>query len=149
MKHKKTKIRHHTPQNEGSLENTLKNALYSLGISLAIGLALLLIGTAVALALPDPTALIDPIGYVSLFVTAFLGGFASSKLNKRAPYLTAIICGAGFVILSMLISFALPHTLASGMNIWARLALHLLTFAVFPFGTLVSVKASKPKRRRR
>ena len=147
MKHKKHK--RDTATNEGSFENTLKNALYSLGISVGIGLALLLIGSGIALATSDPTSLIDPIGYVSVFITAFLGGFISSKLDKRTPYLSAIICGAGFVLLSMLISFAVPHTLASGMNIWARLGLHALTFATFPLGTLVSIKTSKPKRKKR
>ena len=141
MKHKKAK--RHTPNNESSLENTLKNALYCLLLSFGIGLALLLIGTAIALATPDPTALIDPIGYVSVFLTAFLGGFAASKLNKRYPYLTSILCGAGFVLISFLVSFTLSHTLASGMDIWARLLIHTLTFLTFPLGALVGVKEAE------
>jgi hypothetical protein len=49
----------------------------------------------------------------------------------------------------MLISFAIPHSLASGMSIWEKLLLHLLSFAAFPIGAILGVKASKPKKRRK
>ena len=150
----KTKKNKHPNINGGlSHENIFKMSLYALGISICIALVLLLGGTAIALATPDPTALIDPIGYVSVFSTAFFGGFASSKLNKKSPYLTSILCGAGFVLISFLVSFTLSHTLASGMDIWVKLLIHTLTFLTFPLGALAGVKGAeksnhKKKKRR-
>ena len=149
MKNKRFAIKHKPKSSakvEGAIDTALKSSFLGILISAGVGLALLFASTAAALMTDDPTAFVDPVGYVSLFVTSFLGGFICSKLNKCAPYLVSILCGAEFVILSMLFSLALPHSLASGMNIWTRLALHALSLILFPLGTLVSVKSSKPKR---
>ncbi len=146
---KNKKIKRKSPQNETTLDKTLKSTLWSLLITACISIALLLLGTAAAYFTSDPTAFVDPVGYVAMGLSAFLGGFAASKLNKRAPYLTSVLTGAGFVLLSMLLSFVLPHSLASGMDIWTRLALHALSLAIFPLGALTGVKsASKPKHKR-
>ena len=150
MKTTSKKKRHHNARKvETSLDKTLHSALYSLLIAIGVSLGLLLIGSAVALQTSDPTALVDPIGYVSLFITAFLGGFAASKLNKHSPYLASILCGGAFILLSMLFSLALPHTLDSGMNVWSRLFLHALTLFTFPVGTFAGIKGSKPQRKKR
>ncbi len=156
MKSKNTKRRikpSRTTSSESTLDKTLKMALFGLLISSTIGIALILIGTALSLAMGDPTAFIDPIGYVSLFMSAFFGGFACSKLNRRAPYLTSMLCGGAFVILSMLMSFFLPHSLSSGNSIWTRLGLHTLSLLTFPLGSLVGMKSTdshaKVKRKKR
>lgn len=140
---KKKKIKRTSHKSQSALDNALKSTLFSLAVTIAISLAMLLLCTGIALATPDPTALVEPIGYVTPFVTAFLGGFACSKLNKSAPYPSSLLTGAGFVLLSMFLSFALPHSLASGLNIFSRLALHALSFLLFPLGTLIGVKASR------
>lgn len=149
MKNKRTVI-HHSKKSpakmEGTLDTALKSSFLGILISAGIGLALLFASTAAALMTDDPTEFVEPIGYVSIFVTSFLGGFVCSKLDKRSPYLISILSGAGFVIFSMLCSIALPHTLASGMNICIRLCLHALSFLLFPLGALVSIKANKPNR---
>ena len=131
------------------LEQIMKSAGFGLLITIAISLALLFSGTAIALTTSDPTILIKPIGYVTLFVSAFLGGFACSKINTRSPYLTAMICGIGFVIVSMLFSFAIPHSLASGMDIMSRLLIHLSSIVSFVIGSFVSIKANKPNKKSR
>lgn len=128
-----------------ALKKALKSSFLGILITSGISLALLFASTAAALMTDDPTAFIEPTGYVSALVTAFLGGFICSKIDKQSPYLVGIISGAGFVIISVLLSFTLPHSLASGMNIWLRLCLHAITFILFPIGTLIGIKSSKPK----
>lgn len=156
MKNKKIKRRTHSTQGakrETTLDKTYKSILMGLGISAVVSLVLLLVGTAAALATNDPTAFVDPIGYVSLFLSAFFGGFACSKINRRAPYLTSTVCGALFVVFSMLVSFALPHTYASRDPIWSRLLLHALSLLTFPVGAFAATKAARTshhkKRKRR
>lgn len=150
---KNKKIKHKTAvfganaKNETTLDRTLRTSFWGLLITIALSFALLLAGTAVAFLTDDPTAFVDPVGYVALFMSAFFGGFASAKLNKRAPYLTSALAGAGFVILSMLVSFTLPHSLASGSSIWLRLALHALSLLTFFIGAFASKKASAPQRK--
>ena len=155
MKNKKTKrtrTKSTSTNNQTTLDKLFSSSLMGLAITVGIALAILLLGTAIAISLPDPLALVDPIGYVSLFLSAFFGGFACSKLNKRAPYITSALCGCGFVLLSMLASMCIPHTLASGMDILTRLALHGLSLTAFPLGALAGIKGSKkahPKKKRK
>ena len=140
LKYKKSK------GNLSTLDRALVGSAWSLLATLVISAVLLLISTALTMLYSDPTALADVVGYVCLYASAFLGGFAASKIEKGVPYLTSIFCGLFFVLLSMLTSIALPHTLASGMNIITRLALHALSLALFPIGAFASVKANKPRR---
>lgn len=150
MKNKRSTI-NKGRKNGSSVENKIDTALKSsfLGILFTAGVSLAIIfaSTAAALMTDDPTALVAPIGYISTFVSSFLGGVICYKLNKNAPYLTSAITGCAFVLLSMLFSFSLPHSLASGMKIFVRLGLHTISYTLFPLGALVGVKASKPKRK--
>lgn len=150
MQNKRIPVKHHKKRiskTEGKLDASLKSSFLGLLITAGISLALLFASTAAALMTDDPLAFIDLAGYGSVFISAFFGGFACSKINKHSPYLVSILSGAGFVITSMLFSLALPHSLASGMKILVRLGLHTLSFALFPIGALIGVKASKQKRK--
>lgn len=153
MKKQRIPLKHHHMKGSATVESKVDTALKSsfIGILLTAGvsLAMLFASTAAALMTDDPTSLVAPIGYVSKFSSAFLGGFICSKLDKRSPYLTSTITGLGFVLLSMLFSFAISHTLASGMSIGIRLCLHILSFILFPIGTFIGVKASKPQRKKK
>jgi putative membrane protein (TIGR04086 family) len=148
MKSKKTG-RSRPLKKENAIESIMKSALWSILATLGINLSLLLVGTAASLATPDPLSLVDPVGYVCLFIGSFFGGFACAKINKRSPLQVSLITGGAFVLISILASLAVPHSLASGMNIWLRLALHAASWLTFPAGTLVALKASKPTRAKR
>lgn len=146
MKNKKS---HKTRNHDGTLYAVSQSVLYSILATVAISLSLLLLGTGAAYLTPDPTAFVTPLGYVTLFTAAFFGGFAASKINKRAPYLNAILTGASFTLISTLLALALPHTLASGTELLPRILLRALSLATFPLGALVGIKASKPQKRKR
>ena len=64
---------------DNTLIKTLKASLWGLVITVAVSFLLLLIGTAVAYSTSDPSSLIDPISYVSLYMASFFGGFAFCK----------------------------------------------------------------------
>ena len=155
MKNKRILVKHHKKTNahvENKPDMALKSSFLGILFTAGISLALLFASTAAALMTDDPTSLASPIGYVSKFLSAFLGGFICSKIDKRSPYLTSAFTGGSFVLLSMLFSFAFSHTFASGMNIWAKLGLHALSFALFPVGTIAGIKSGKSqhkKKRRR
>lgn len=132
---------------EAPIDKTLKVCALGVVITFCIGFFVLLLGTAIAYSMPDATALVNPIGYTSIFITSLLGGFAISKLEGRAPFLASIITGICFVILSMLLSFALPHAYASGLDVIYRLILHAISLALFPVGTFLGIKARRPLRK--
>ena len=150
MQNKRTAANHHkksATRMESKVDTALKSSFLGILFTAGVSLALLFASTAAALMTYDPTAFVDFIGYASIFIASFFGGFICSKLDKNSPYLVGILTGVGFVILSMLLSFALPHSLASGMKILTRLGIHALSFVLFPIGTLIGVKSSKPKRK--
>ena len=147
MKNTRSNHKQHTfskQKDQSKFDAIINSALLGVLITIGISLLLLLFATAIAISFPDPLSLISPIGYVSLFVSAFFGGFVCSKLNKRAAYLSSTLCGCIFVIISMIISFAIPHTLASEIDIFTRILLHLLSLLTFPLGALAGIKGSKP-----
>ena len=120
----------------------MQSSALGLLITLIIAIALLLLGSLVAYYSNDPSAFIEPIGYVTPFISAILGGFACSKLNKRDPIPCSALCGGYFVLLSMLASCALPHSLSSSMSIWIRLLIHTLILICFPIGAIMGIKSN-------
>ena len=152
MQKKRLSAKHNknTPSQSGAALNTaLKSSFLGILITVGSSLAMLLATTAAALMTDDPTAFVNVAGFASLFVSSFIGGFVCPKLNKQAPYLVSLLCGAGFVALIMLSSLALPHSLDSGMHPLTRLCLYALVFALFPAGTIVAIKSSRPKQKRK
>lgn len=137
---------------DNTLIKTLKASLWGTLITLVVGFLLLLVGTAVAFSTSDPGALIDPVSYVSLYMASFFGGFTCAKLNPRSPYLSSGLSSGIFVILSMLVAFAMPNSPYSLDSAWDGLLLRLATVLVFFLGTLIGLKgagkAHKPKKKR-
>ena len=147
------KVRKNTIKKDSAMDKTLRSSFLGILITVGVSFTIMLASTAAALLTDDPTAFVNPIGYVLPFICAILGGFICSKLNKSSPYLTSIICAFVFVLLSMLLSFALPHSLSSEISPLMRIGLHSLHLIAFLFGTFVGIKSStntkKNKKRRR
>lgn len=152
MKNQRTvhkSVRKSTIKRDTPMDRTLKSSFIGILATVGIGLALMFASTAAALLTDDPTAFVNPIGYVTIFITSFLGGFICSKVGKHSPYLVAILCGADFIILSMLSSLMLPNSFASNINFNVRLIIYVISFLLFPLGALAGIKASKPQRAKR
>ena len=133
---------------DNTLIKTLKASLWGLVITVAVSFLLLLIGTAVAYSTSDPSSLIDPISYVSLYMASFFGGFACAKLNRRAPYLSSAMTSGAFILLGVLVSLIVPYSEHSLDSAWVGLTLRLLTLLVFFIGTLIGLKqGGAPKKR--
>jgi putative membrane protein (TIGR04086 family) len=146
------KIRKNKIKKDSAMDKTVKSSFLGILITVGIGFSLMLASTAAALLTDDPTAFVTPVGYVIGFVTAFFGGFICAKLNKSSPYLTGAICGIAFLLLSFLISLALPHSLNSEMKIGLLLLLHVAKLITFILGTFIGVKSATnmhKKRKRR
>lgn len=147
MKKKKTK-QSFSNKNETAIDKMFKSISVGLLITVGISIAMLLIGTGISLVMPDPLALIEPIGYFTLFASSFFGGMACTKINKSSPLPTAMLCGCAFVVLSMLCSFILPHTFTAGMEFWLRLLIHALSLLCFPLGAIVGKSSNKKSTKR-
>ncbi len=138
--------------NDSMLDTSLKKSFWGFLITIAISLALLLCGTAAAFTTDDPTAFAEPIGYVSLLISAFFGGFICAKLNTASPYLTSLFTGIIFLLTLIICALALPHTLSSDIESAYRFILYGAALALFPIGALAGTKSRrsrKPTKKRR
>ena len=130
---------------DSTIIKTVRASLISLLITVAISLLLLLAGTAVAYSTADPTALVPPISYAVLYVSALLGGVASAKLNRRAPYLTCGLASGAFALIGVLVAAALPDSLSTADSVWFSLILRLSAILVCFVGAILGTK-QKAKR---
>ena len=111
----------------------------SLGISVFIGGVFLLIGTAVAYNLEDPTGAIVTVSLVCLFMTALSGGIVSARICDRdiipsIPF--SSIVGALFVILSFLLT-VIPVKSEDGMLDVPKIVISVCVIAVFTLGGVI------------
>ena len=136
-----------------TLIKTLKASLWGFLITVAISFLLLLIGTAVAYSTSDPSSLIDPVSYVSLYMASFFGGFACAKLNHHSPYLSSGLASSAFVLLSLLAAIAMPSSVSSLDSAWISLLLRLAVILLFFVGTMFGLKSAgkshKPHKKHR
>lgn len=151
IKHKTAVLGHNAVSGDDStLIKTLKASLLGLLITLAVSFLLLLIGTAVAYSTADPGSLIAPVSYVALYMSAFFGGFACAKLNRRAPYLTSGLASGAFVLIGLLLSAIMSDSLSSLDSVWIGLVLRLAVILIFFVGTLLGLKrVNTPHKNRR
>ena len=152
--HKNTAVsgqRNRQGDENSTLIKILKGSLLSLLITFIISFVLILIGAAVAYSNPDPDKLILPISYVSLYISAFFGGFSSAKLNKSDRHLTAALTCALFILIGFLMSLFLPdNTYGSELPKYLSLILRLAIIPVFFIGvTLANTRKSTSRSRKR
>lgn len=99
-------------------------------LSVAIGLAvmaasalvLLLIGSGVAYSSQDPAAIAKPLALAALYVSIFLGGFASAKRSGD----NKLICGLLFTALAFAVLLLLKLMLSGGGEGMSGSAYYLL-----------------------
>ncbi len=150
-KHPRTAVRRQkSKQGEESsvLISIIKSSLLSLVITFVISFVLLLLGTAVAYTNPDPAALVTPVSLVSLYLSAFFGGFVCRKLNKQSAPIAVMLTSALFVLLGLVISLCLPSSpVDPGVNSWLSLVLRLAVIGMFFVGSALAKGSNKSKKK--
>lgn len=118
-------------------------------ITLLIGLVLLLSGTAVALYSGDPSAFTEPVGYTALYTVALLGGAICPVLDRSSPYLVCALSSGGAAVVHCLAALALPHSLASGMELTTQIAMRAAYVAAAFLGCTVAIKLGRSSARKK
>ena len=127
----------------GGMTATLKAALFALPFGLAIGFILLLVLAAVALAAPDPDAMIPPLALAALGVTFLLGGLIAARKNPASPMIRSLLCGLLLTLLLWTVSCLLPspntasHTASLITSTPARMAVRAASLALSAAGGLM------------
>lgn len=127
--------------------NTLIRLGISLGVTVAVAFVLLLISTAVAYNMEDPTGMIKTVSLISLFLTALTGGVVSSRIGEREylpPIVFSMLTGVLYVLLSLLLT-VIPVNSEAGVHDIPKIIVYLGIIAVFSLGGVIG----RPREKKR
>ena len=141
------------PQGEAvepsAVKETVKGVLWGIGATAATGIALLILATAIACVLPDPSAYIAPLALLALMPSMFSGGFTATKRLGGSPILCGVLTGGAVTVASMLLCLVLRALPSSHYTFMQSAALHFAAVAFSILGALAGNIKRKPRRRKR
>lgn len=124
-----------------------KHLLKSVSVTLLISMILLLLSSLAAYFSKDPASLIPPLGLLSSFVAAFLGGLVAVRIHGRSALLCGLSNGILFSALMLLASlFFRPH--ATGYSALVSCILHVSFLLISVAGGYLGLKKGKPKKKK-
>ena len=134
----------------GVFSVALKGSLGGLIGFVATGLLLITAACAIAYSSNDPSALIAPLALGALLLSAFVGGFVTCKLTRRAPMLCGVIFGALCTLVMLALCLVLSGAPASHYTFFQGLMLHafLVLFSVLGAFTGTVKRKPDPHKRR-
>ena len=137
-------------EDDSLLSSALKNGLIALAAFAVTGAILIFGATAAAYATPDPMSLVPALSLAALLLSAFAGGFVSSKKTMEAPLLCGIVTGGMITLFSILLSLILRELPTSGFEFWQSAALHSATVIFSVLGAFAgNVRKKKKSGKRR
>ena len=119
----------------------------SLGVTFIVAFVLMLISTAVAYNLEDPTGIIKTVSLISLVLTSLVGGIVSSKIGDSEylpPIVFSVITGVLYVLITLLMT-VIPVKSEGGILDVPNIIIYLGIIAVFSLGGVIG----RPREKKR
>ena len=148
----KRNVKAHKTNEINQGKKILSNALFGVCIGFLCMLALLVIFSAICLALPNPHPLIIPLCAFSIYASSFASGFSGVKRNRGRD---ALICGGltgiAYMLILWLVFAIIKFSTGEQGETALSFILKLLTIPTAILGAFSGLKGntpSKPKRKR-
>ena len=133
----------------GSGLELIKNGSIGAGAALLFATVFLFLGTALCLSAKDPNSMIAPVGYLSSWLAALLGGILAVRLNRGGALPCGAVCGALFVLFFWVLSLFYDRDTAT-LPFGLSLVFRLITVLSSVLGALIgSKRRTSPRRRKR
>jgi putative membrane protein (TIGR04086 family) len=100
-----------------------KHLLKSFAMTLGVGLLLIVSASLIAYFMPDPNALIMPLGLAAAGLTAFLGGVIAVRIHGGGALLSGLLNGYLLMIVMLLLSLCFVRN-SSGYTAGVSCLLH-------------------------
>ena len=128
----------------------LPSSLIGFAIAITCGLLLAFIWALIIYKTSDPTKLVIPSAFTALYISAFAGGVASTRLNNGSALLCGLCVGAFMLMASLALSLPITGALSSGYKLTEALALRsaIMVCSLIGAFTGVSRKPRQPKRKK-
>jgi len=130
---------------EATPERALVSALWGIMAAAVSALTLMLIFAVIALFCKDPAPVSRIGGYLSLYLSAGIGGFFTYRKCGGYVLLSGLFTGAAYFVLTLLLSMLVPISMNMGVSILLRAILIGASVA----GAYLGSYKPTPKRRRR
>lgn len=130
----------------------LKSTLGTLLLTLALGGGLLLLCSLVLSLTPDPLSLSLPAGLFCSALTAFMGGFFTTRIYHLPPLGAGLINGILITALSLLLSFFFAKNAecyATGYSAAVSALLHAGAVGLSIGGAFIGAREKAPTKRRK
>ena len=96
----------------------------------------------------DPIRYVTPTAFSALYLSALIGGFVATGLNKCSALLCGICVGSMLAAFGFLVSLAVDSSLASGMTLTNSILLRLVIIVCSTIGAYIGVIKKTPDRKR-
>ncbi len=147
--HPKRKRRTKSDTSEKSISFLLKNSLLGCGIALLSAAALLFVSSAICYMSKDPHSLVFPLGLLTLYLSALIGGIAAVRLNKSDAFICGSVCGGLLALFFLFLTVFFPDADSSKFPLPVVLVLRILTVFFCILGAWLGMKRKiRPRRRR-
>ena len=143
---RKSRGKRRTPAPQGFSLLLLKNGGLGVCGGMTSILLLLLGGSALCYASPNPHALLLPVALGVLYLSAVITGWLTRQLHGISPILCGLVGGGGLWLLTALLSLFLPKE-GEAASLFS-LALRLLILPAACLGAILCEKKSRPRHRR-
>ncbi len=138
----------HRSEEHGGLSSLLLHSGLGTLAALVMGFVFALIGGAICAASEDPLSRILPVALISLYLSAFLGGWITRRLHKKASLLSGLLCGILLSVWFLLLSLFFPDSQPFSFPLGLFLRFLILFFSILG-GYLGATRPKKTSPRRR
>ena len=121
-------------------------ALRGLAISVVSGIILAMLTCLVGLTLDDPDKYAKIFALISLFFSAFIGGFITAREKKSSTLLCGICLS--LMISALIVAFSLAFSLSMDLTLFGICAPCLLVACVLGANIGVGISSTKKRKRR-
>lgn len=132
-----------------NLGSMMKCALCALPVTAIVGLLLLFATTALLLMTKDPNRYHTVVGFISIYVTAFLGGMIATRLyGRRSPLFCGLTEALLLILLTGVVALFLPDALKNDLSGGIAVLTRVLLLPASLCGALLASRQKQSRKRR-
>ncbi len=120
-------------------KGVLSCSLVGVAVAVVLAVILSLLLAFVLLQTADPTAYVTPTALSVLYVSAFIGGFSASLINRGSAVLCGVTVGLAILALDYLLSFTLSGNMSADYGLLGYAALRIAIPVCSLIGAFIGV----------
>ncbi len=146
---KKVQKRKNRAEEDKGIISAVKSSFIGTGIALVVALLLCLSAAGAAYSGDDPNSLTGAFGLVSLYISAFVAGFAAVKINGSEALICGTFSGCLLSLVLVVISLFFGNEYSTGYSVPLMLVLRMAAVLMALLGAFAALHKSKTGHKRK